>query len=56
MFKVRKYKGMEIHYVKSIYKYDLYDDGKRWITSVNSLKAARETIKNLICTRENIPQ
>lgn len=55
MLKVKRYKGIEIHYVKSIYKYDLYE-GKSWITSVNSLKQARETIKNLIWTRENIPQ
>lgn len=53
---VKTYKGMKIHYVNGKYKYDLYDDGSRWITSVNSLKEARETIKNLIWTRENIPQ
>lgn len=54
--KVKKYKGMEIHYTLSRYKYDLYDDGSRWITSVNTLREARETIKNLIWTRENIPE
>lgn len=53
--KVKTYKNMQIHYVNSMYKYDLYDDGNRWITSVNTLREARETIKNLIWARANIP-
>lgn len=55
-FKVKTYKGMKIHYVNGRYKYDLYDDDSRWITSVNTLKAARDYITTLIWTRENIPE
>lgn len=56
MFKVKTYKKMQIHYVNGLYKYDLYDDENRWITSVNTLREAKEYIKTLIWTRENIPE
>lgn len=55
MLKVKTYKNMQIHYVNGLYKYDLYDVENRWITSVNSLKEAKQYITNLIFTRNNVP-
>lgn len=54
-FKIKKYRGMEIHYTMSEYKYDVYDDEKRLCSSFNSLQACKEYIKQLIWTRANIP-
>jgi len=54
MLKVKTYKGFEIHYVRGFYKYDIYNHGL-WFMSVNTLKQAREYIKSVIWTRDNIP-
>ena len=47
MVKIKTYKTMKIHYVNGKYKYDPYDDKGKWISSVNTLKAAKNTISNM---------
>lgn len=54
-FKKAKYKGFEIHYTNSIYKYDIYNQGL-WYTSRNTLKQVKEYINNVIWSKENITE
>lgn len=52
---IKKYRGFELHVVNGQWKYDIYKHGI-WYSSVNTLKEAKEYIKSVIWTRENIPQ
>jgi hypothetical protein len=53
--KIMKYRKCQIHYVNDKFKYDVYDNENRWCGSMNTLKEAKNYIKLLIFTRENIP-
>jgi len=55
MLKIVKYKSCQIHYVNALYKYDIYDNEGRWITSKNRLADCKKYITNLLWARNNVP-